>query len=527
MDIYPSAKNITTEKKGHEIFSLLICLLIAFALRFYTFDQKSLWIDEIHTFNDSKDGLQGQMTFYGKNPTYLHPPLFFLLTHLFHPFVKPERDLRIIPLVCGTLSIPMFYFLSRSFSPAIAFPCTLSLALMAFHIYLSQNGRPYSLIMFLGMAGLYFFIKHLKTLRRRYLLFVAFFFALLFHTSYSSIQFIVLSQILWLYRIDHEDRKRNRISSFLFLNGTILLFCIPWLLFILFNYSRQPIMDPLTIQDIGSFPTIILGIFNDWAPHLPLMIISTLLLISFPFFSRNRTNALLLLALFIVPVGSLYLYCIFFNVTQFITSRYFINFLPLFLITLYLSIDALETKFGKLKKSLRLKILFLILFIASNLVILPLYYRSEKQDFRGLVNYLNGELRDGDKIFVKTFTVIPGILHYFKVAPGNRHYMIPYTWKVPGKEFEFRIALTSQNRVFTLYHSNICCAQYVEDGNRLWIVAGKETAEEIKRSFPCVLMGYFDGSFANFRRFPSDASMYLFLWDPKSPDLKGINMPIE
>ncbi len=42
---------------------------------------------------------------------------------------------------------------------------------------------------------------------------------------------------------------------------------------------------------------------------------------------------------------------------------------------------------------MRLKLLFVILFIASNLVILPLYYRSEKQDFRGLVTYLKGQLR--------------------------------------------------------------------------------------------------------------------------------------
>jgi hypothetical protein len=41
------------------------------------------------------------------------------------------------------------------------------------------------------------------------------------------------------------------------------------------------------------------------------------------------------------------------------------------------------------------------------------------------------------------------------------------------------------------------------------------------------LKGYFDGSFSHFRRFPSDASMYLFLWDPKSSGEKGIDIRIE
>ena len=161
------------------------------------------------------------------------------------------------------------------------------------------------------------------------------------------------------------------------------------------------------------------------------MIISTILLILFPFFSRNRRHALIVLGVFILPVVGLYLYCKLLSVTQFITSRYFINFLPLFFIALFSSLDAIRMNFDKLNKLIRLDLLFVILFIASNLVILPLYYRSEKQDFRGLVNYLNSQLRDGDKIFVKTLTYIPGILHYFRVYPKNRHYKIPFAWKNP------------------------------------------------------------------------------------------------
>jgi hypothetical protein len=194
---------------------------------------------------------------------------------------------------------------------------------------------------------------------------------------------------------------------------------------------------------------------------------------------------------------------------------------------LFLSLDAIESRFAKLGKLMRLSVLFLILFIASNLVILPLYYRSEKQDFRGLVSYLDSQLRNKDKIFVKTLTYVPGILHYFKVYPQNRHYKIPFSWKKPGKEFEFRASLISEDRGFTILHSNIPYPQYVADGNRLWILTGKEVAKEIKKNFPCVLKGYFDGSFANFRRFPSDASMYLFLWDPRSPGEKGIDMRID
>ncbi len=509
-----------------EIFILLLCLFIGFALRVYTFDQKSLWIDEIHTFNDSRDGIQSQLKYYKENPTYLHPPLFFVLTHLFYPFTKPERDLRIIPLLFGILSIPIFYLLSRQFSPNIALPCTVSLTFMTYHIYLSQNGRAYSLIMFVGMAGLYFFVRHLQTLKRRYLIPAAFFFATLFYASYSSILFVALSQILWFYQL-REDNRKPALSSFLIFNGTILLLCLPWLLFLGLNYHNQPFIDPFASQDLGPFSAMAYGILNDWVPHLPLTVISLIFLVLFPFFPKNRRNAIILLSAFVLPIGGLYLYCKLLTVTQFITSRYFINFLPLFVIALFSSLDAIKMKFDRLNKLIRLDLLFVILFIVSNLMILPLYYRSEKQDFRGLVNYLNSQVRDGDKIFAKTSTYIPGILHYFRVYPRNRHYEAPIVWKVPGKQFELKVSLISEGRLFTIYYSNIPYAQYVANGNRLWILTGKEAAKEIKKNVPCALKGYFDGSFANFRRFPSDASMYLFLWDPQSPGEKGIDMPID
>jgi len=510
--------------KRKEIVVVIFCLLIGFALRFYTFDQKSLWLDEVYTFNDSRDGIKDQVKFYKENPTFLHPPLFFILTHLFYPLTKPERDLRIIPLIFGTLSIPLIYFLSRLISASIALPCTLSLTFMAYHVSLSQDGRSYSLLLFFGMAGLYFFLKHLKTLKNRYLILVALFFASSFYTSYSSIPFIALSQILWFYRIDEEGHPK--FFSFLLLNGLILLLFIPWIVFVALNYHGQPLMPLYQARVPISLGKILYGVFHDWVPHLPLLIPSVILLILFPFISKNRKNAFILLAAFILPVVALYLFCALLNVNHFITSRYFINFLPIFLITLYLSLSAIEDKFERLKGVMRLRVLFVILFTASNLVILPFYYNAEKQDLRGLVNYLKGQLRDGDKIFDGDRIYTPGILHYFGVYPEGRHYLIPFR-KISGKEIEFKKSFVYKNKNYTIYSSYTCCQEYVAYGSRLWIVAGKESVKEIKSSIPCVLKGYFDGSFMNLNRFPTDASIYLFLWDPSSPDEKGIDMPIE
>jgi hypothetical protein len=381
------------------------------------------------------------------------------------------------------------------------------------------------MLMFLGITGLYFFMKHLQSLKKWYLLGTAFFFSVLFHTSYSAIPFIIFSQVLWFYQ-PHQEIKKPSLTSFITLNGLILLFCLPWIIFLGLHYTGQAIMDPFHIEDPGSLWMIMYRILNDWNPNFPLMIVSVMLLILSPVFSRNKKNAFLLIALVIFPIGCLYLYCKYFNVTHFFTSRYFINFLPLFLISTFLSLDAIENTLERSKSIMRLKFLFTILFIASNLIILPLYYHSQKQDHKGLVHFLRSHLEPGDKIFDGDRIYTPGILHYFGVYPENRHYAVHFD-KFEGKVIGFKKPFYFKNHQYTIYYSNTCCSQYIEDGNRLWIVVGKGGAKEAKKNLPCVLMGHFDGSFLNYDKFPTDASIYLFLWDPKSPNEKGIDMPIE
>lgn len=510
--------------KKKEILLLVICLLIGFALRFYTFDQKSLWLDEVHTLDDSRDNLKGQINFYKVYADYLHPPLFFVLTHLFYPFPKPERDLRIIPLIFGILSIPMIYLLARQFSSSIAFPCALSLAFMVYHISISQDGRSYSLLMFVAMASSYLFMQHLKTSKKIYLPFTAFLFSILFYTSYSSILFIILIQILWFYRLS-ADYKKPKLSCFLILNGSILLFCLPWIAFLVIHYKGGRPIDLPYIKVTSSFWSVLYGLLHDWVPHAPLTITSILLVILLPFLSKDIRNGIVLLTFFFLPVGSLYVLCQLFHLHHFVSSRYFITFLPCFLIILYLSLEAIEFKFPRLQKFIRLRLLFVILFIFSNLFILPFYYSSEKQDVRGLVTYLEDHLQQGDKIFLELDPLTPAMLHYFGIYPTYRHYLSTGT-KISGEDIELQTPFVFQNKKFIIYHYKTCCDQYVADGSRLWIIVSQFTAKSLRKNSPSVLKGYFDGSFLTTSRFPSDGSLYLFLWDPKSRQEKGITIPI-
>jgi hypothetical protein len=282
-------------------------------------------------------------------------------------------------------------------------------------------------------------------------------------------------------------------------------------------------MDPIRTEDSVSLWTIMYRVLNDWASNFPLMIVTAILLVLFPLFSKNKKDASLLLSIIALPIIFVYSCCSYFNIEHFFTSRYFINFLPFFLIAIFLSLGSIENNF---KRYVRAKFLFIILFIVSNFMILPLYYHSQKQDYKGLVLFLKSHLMPGDKIFDGDRTYTPGILHYFGIYPENRHYAVQVN-KFSGETAGLKKSFFFKNHTFTIYYSNTCCTQYIGDGSRLWIVVEKEGAKKVKKNLSCELKGYFDGSFLNFNKFPTDASMYLFLWDPKSPGGKGIDIPIE
>ncbi len=286
-------------------------------------------------------------------------------------------------------------------------------------------------------------------------------------------------------------------------------------------------MDPYQEELIHSFSEVLYWMLHDWTIHLPLMILSALFLALLPKWSKYKRNGLIFLGMIFLPLTTIYWVCYLLKINHFFSSRYFINFLPIFLISIYLSILSLESRVERLKRFVRPNLFFLVFFIMSNLAILPFYYQSEKMNLRGLANYLKGELKEGDVLFdsVKSMGLMPGILHYFGTYPDGRQYVYMIS-TFANNELEFSKSFTYQNKEFSIYHSSSCCNRYIQHQNRVWLLTDKPNALKLKDIPGLVPKGFFDGSYMNDYRFPFDASIYLFLLDPKSPNQKGIDLPV-
>ena len=193
--------------KRKEILLVMTCFLIGFALRFYSFDQKSLWMDEIYTVQDSRDDFSGHLEFYKEKPTNMHPPLFYILTHLFYPFNKAERDIRIFPLCLERFRYP--WSISFQECSPLLLPSRVPLPLLLWPIILPSPKRvvliPLSCFLAWG-ASTFYWIFWGRPKRLSLFLLRSF-------SQFCSIPVTVLSPLLYSLRcfgsINPTVRRRN------------------------------------------------------------------------------------------------------------------------------------------------------------------------------------------------------------------------------------------------------------------------------------------------------------------------------
>lgn len=130
-----------------------IILLAALLIRLHHLDHESLWMDEID-----------QVSFYGhtfgeiiKNAaSQQQPPLDYWIGHIVFQLSGSDFAARIPAALFGVGSIFLLMLLiARAHSWAPAFVAGALMALLPFHIYFSQEARPYSIAIFLFLATLW------------------------------------------------------------------------------------------------------------------------------------------------------------------------------------------------------------------------------------------------------------------------------------------------------------------------------------------------------------------------------------
>ena len=146
---------------------LLACILLAFGLRVYRLDQRSLWTDEglsVYRARQDLTGiLSGEIVIQGTVSKDTQPPLYFLLLHLQRRLVgEAAFGLKFPSAAWGALVVPLFYALGRRlFSADTGLVAALLGATSPLYLWYSQEMRMYSMLVALSTISVYTLLRAL------------------------------------------------------------------------------------------------------------------------------------------------------------------------------------------------------------------------------------------------------------------------------------------------------------------------------------------------------------------------------
>ena len=187
----------------------------------------SFWMDEAAQVFESGRSFSEQFQI----PYDFQPPLFHVLIHAMYQFSTAEVWLRMIPFLAGILSIYLIYFLVEeklhampsNQSTKIALIASSLMAVSSFHVYFSQELRPYSLACLWAICSWYALLKLERKNRGSWWLVYTFANIAGLYTMYVY-PFLLIGQCIWVL-IVQRHLFNGVLKSFLFTGIAFL----PWL----------------------------------------------------------------------------------------------------------------------------------------------------------------------------------------------------------------------------------------------------------------------------------------------------------
>lgn len=358
------------------IFFVLIGALI---LRLILINQ-SFWLDE------AIQVLESRLAFFEiwKIPADFHPPLFHYLGHFWLVLGNTEWILRMLTLFLGLGSIYFLYLQAKKmFGSKVAVVAAVFLATSAFHIYYSQEFRPYMLACFLATASYYFFIKFIEEKKLSLIYILT---NILGLYSLYFFPFVLLSQgivIVLLYR--------KKIFQWFISFFTAIIFFIPWLpmFFKQLKVGSGWTINQVWAQSVATplYKALPLLFIKFWLGNISFnneiiygligvsLLLLTLIILSKIVYNKDKKTVLVLIFL-LVPIITSFLVSIFVPV---IAPKRLLIIIPQFYLLLALGI----TRFPK--KAAELLIVLVISINICSLLIFILNPRFQREDWRGAV----------------------------------------------------------------------------------------------------------------------------------------------
>lgn len=353
---------------------IFLILLLSFILRLINLNQ-SFWLDEAAQVIESARPLAFQFQILSD----FHPPFYHVLLHFWMYLGQSEIWIRLLSVIFAVLSVYVAYILAKEFThDKNALVSALFLAIAPYHVWYSQEARPYMLFVLISLFSTLCLIK------KKWFLY-AFSVILSIYSFYFSI-FMLIGHLFYVIFLNRKLMKKYVLSNII-----AFLTFLPWMPF----FIKQ-------LQN-GMF-----GAFSGWSNVVS---VSAMKLIPLTFakfvYGRGSIDNNIYYGLYILPVMLIFLYSVYIISTDrrgkillilfffplvfaFIASFYFPITAPqrlIFLLPLFYLIIAKAADFAVYSW----KILLGVVIITSLVGVLDYYTNPnvQREQWRQAVNYVN------------------------------------------------------------------------------------------------------------------------------------------
>jgi mannosyltransferase len=409
----------------------LFVVAVAAFLRLYRLGNSAMWFDELATVelalhDDGLPGVWKSVVEWG----YPHPPLFTMILHLlFRAYPVSEFTARIIPAFGGILSVPLLYaYIARSVGRRAALLGACLLALSPYHIFYSQEARPYALSLALVLVTWLVVRRALREGGVKWWVIHTLCLVTLFYLHYFNV-FVVAGE--GLYVLLSGYRQRKRVYAFLLSGLVASLLFLPSLASagastVVLNRTPSHIKLLTTVMTMVSGETR----FVSTGVRATGIVVSCLFLVLGLIGLRKRPGEL---AMSLLPLSASFLFVfVFLRLIGYVVPPYedkqFVPVLP-FLLALvaaggdYLLGDGVGGDHSSVQMGFGLarRVLFVFcasLVLVSNALSLRVYYtRFVKNADSKIAAYINEMALPGDIVICNSYSVATTLSYYGNGVP--------------------------------------------------------------------------------------------------------------
>lgn len=251
-------------------FIVIALSLLALFVRLINIDKKyGLWYDEMLTYMFSAEsfpfGILKTLARYD-----YHMPLYYFYVHFWiKMFGSNDVILRLSSVLWGVLSVPAFYLLGKTFkSDKLGYLLASIASLSPIMIYYSQEVRFYSMLLFLAIISVIYFLKLLNEQNGKDFLIFSVVNLIILYIYSMGILFVFPEIILLL--IHFYLYRKDSFIKFLKFSIIFFAFTIPYLVMLVLNFitSNNALLDPLGWSGKPSFYSIFFVINDLFSPYI-------------------------------------------------------------------------------------------------------------------------------------------------------------------------------------------------------------------------------------------------------------------